>query len=161
MTRDEILAQYRPIRAAIRRILRRAMDACGRADMMRAAKQIGLWFGEGLLSDSDEAVEMMSDIALFEPTQRGRRAFNRFLAGQAQQLDPPDLALAQRMAGAFFSLFRCAGRHAAAGLWLEDLLDGDRRLWIVDEALEARPRRRESSSACACSMPARSTPALA
>jgi hypothetical protein len=30
-----------------------------------------------------------------------------------------------------------AGRHGAAGLWLEDMLAGDRRLWLVDEALEA------------------------
>jgi hypothetical protein len=30
-----------------------------------------------------------------------------------------------------------AGRHKAAGLWLEDLLADDRRLRLVDEALEA------------------------
>ena len=40
------------------------------------------------------------------------------------------------MAGARFSIFRVAGRHEAAGLWLEDMLAGDRRLWLVDEALE-------------------------
>src|SRR3712207_3450098 len=41
------------------------------------------------------------------------------------------------MAGAWFSIFRVAGRHEAVGLWLEDMLAGDRRLWLVDEALEA------------------------
>jgi hypothetical protein len=41
------------------------------------------------------------------------------------------------MAGAWFSIFRVAGRHEVAGLWLEDMLAGDRRLWLVDEALEA------------------------
>jgi hypothetical protein len=41
------------------------------------------------------------------------------------------------MAGAWFSVFRVAGRHKAAGLWLEDMLDEARRLWPVDEALEA------------------------
>jgi hypothetical protein len=30
-----------------------------------------------------------------------------------------------------------AGRHEAAGLWLEDMLAGNRRLWLMDEALEA------------------------
>ena len=48
-----------------------------------------------------------------------------------------DRALAERMAGAWFSIFRVAGRHEAVGLWLEDMLAGNRRLWLMDEALEA------------------------
>jgi hypothetical protein len=75
--------------------------------------------------------------ALFEPNQRGRRAFDRFLAERAERLTATDRALAERMAGAWFSIFRVAGRHEVAGLWLEDMLAGDRRLWLVDEALEA------------------------
>ena len=139
MTRDEILAFYRPIRASIQHILRLAQSICSRGDLTRAAKQLRLW-AEGeisLIEDDDVAAEMLADIALFEPNQRGRRAFDRFLAGQAQQLSAPDIALAQRMAGAVFSLFRVAERHEAAGVWLEDLLDGDRRLWLVDEGFEA------------------------
>lgn len=138
MTRDEALALYRPMRASIRRVLGDAVRACSRADMMRAAKQLGCWAdGSIAVPEGEEAIEMISDVALFEPNQRGRRAYDRFLSGPAQQLDAPDLALAQRMAGAAFSIFRCAGRHEAAGVWLEDLLDGDRRLWMMDEALEA------------------------
>jgi hypothetical protein len=76
----------------------------------------------------------MSDIALFEPNQRGRRAFDVFLAAKARQLDAADLELAQRMGKAFFSLFRCTARHEVAGVWLEDLLAGNRRL-ADDEAL--------------------------
>jgi hypothetical protein len=41
------------------------------------------------------------------------------------------------MTRAFFSLFRVAERHEAAGLWLEDLLDDNCRLWLVDKGLEA------------------------
>ncbi len=106
---------------------------------MRAAKQLGLW-AEGeisLIEDDDAAAEMLADIALFEPNQRGRRAFDRFLARPVQQLSAPDIALAQRMAGAAFSLFRFAERHEVAGVWLEDLLDGNRRLWLMDEGFEA------------------------
>jgi hypothetical protein len=105
---------------------------------MRAAKQLGLW-GDGkiVLPRGDEAAEMLADIALFEPNQRGRRAFDVFLGGKAHQLDPADFALAQRMGDAFFSLFRFAGRHEAAGVWLEDLLAGNRKLWLMDESMEA------------------------
>ncbi len=79
---------------------------------------------------------MFVDVALFEPNQRGRRAFERFLAEKGEQLDITDRALAQRMTRAFFSVFRVAERHEAAGLWLEDLLDENRRLWLVDKSLE-------------------------
>ena len=79
---------------------------------------------------------MLTDVALFEPNQRGRRVFDRFLADKAPSLGAADFALAQRMAGAFFSIFRLAGRHEAAGLWLEDMLRGDRRLWLMDRSLE-------------------------
>ena len=140
MTRDEALALYRPIRAGIQRVLRVATTVCSRADMTRAAKQLGLWAESQIAVRDDEAVNMLTDIALFEPNQRGRRAFDRFLEGKAQQLDPADLALAQCMAGAFFSIFHVVGRHEMAGLWLEDLVDAERRLWLMDEALESSAR---------------------
>ena len=60
---------------------------------------------------------MLCDIALFEPNQRGRRAFDVFLAARARKLDATDFELAQRMGKAFFSLFfpariRAQGNHA-------------------------------------------------
>ena len=127
MTRDQALRLYRPIRAAVRRILRVAIRVCSQSDVMRAAKALGLWVdGKVVLPEYDEAAEMLSDIALFEPNQRGRRAFDVFLGGKALQLDAADFELAQRMDNAFFSLFRCTARHEVAGVWLEDLLDGSR-----------------------------------
>ncbi|HYZ32899.1 MAG TPA: hypothetical protein VE684_11545 [Crenalkalicoccus sp.] len=136
MTRAEVLAQYRPIRVGIRRVLREATKACGRADLNRAVKQVAPWAEAAELEDEDTA-EMLVDVALFEPNQRGRRAFDRFLAENGERLTPVDRALAGRMAGAWFSIFRVAGRHEAAGLWLEDMLAGNRRLRLMDEALEA------------------------
>jgi hypothetical protein len=136
MTRAEVLAQYRPIRAGIRRVLREATVACSRADLNRAVKQVAPWAEAADLEQADTA-EMLVDVALFEPNQRGRRAFDRFLADRGERLSTTDHALAERMAGAWFSIFRIAGRHEAAGLWLEDILAGDCRLWLMDEALEA------------------------
>src|SRR5271165_2854221 len=95
---------------------------------------------------------MLSDIALFEPNQRGRRAFDVFLAAKARQLDAADFELAQRMGKAFFSLFRCSARHEfglrtssteteAFGLWM--------KAW-------RRPPRQTELLACAYSTPANS-----
>jgi len=93
-----------------------------------------------VLDDDDETLEMLVDIALFEPNQRGRLAFDTFYLRQGQQLDAADRLLAGRMTAAVFSLFRHAGKHEVAGIWLEDLLDQDRRLWLMDEALEQSGR---------------------
>ena len=78
MTRAEVLAQYRPVRAGIRRVLREATKACGQADLNRAVKQVAPWAETAEIED-DATAEMLVDVALFEPNQRGRRAFDRFL----------------------------------------------------------------------------------
>ena len=84
MTREEALAFYHPIRASVRRILSAAISVCNQSDFMRAAKQLGLWVeGTIALPEGDQAADMLSDIALFEPNQRGRRAFDVFLARQS------------------------------------------------------------------------------
>jgi hypothetical protein len=138
MTRDQTLELYRPIHASVRRILRAAVRVCNQSDFMRAAKLLGFWTdGKIVLPEGDEAAEMLSDIALFEPTQRGRRAFDAFLSGKALQFDAADLELAQRMGQAFFSLFQRTARHELAGVWLKDLLDGNRRVWLMDESMES------------------------
>ena len=131
-----MLARYRPIRTGIRRVLREATDACGRPDLSRAAKQVAPWAEDEDLQN-ERVVEMLADVALFGPNQRGRRAYDRFLAERAGRLGAADRALAERMATAWFSLFRVAGRHETAGVWLEDTLADNRRLWLMDEAFEA------------------------
>jgi hypothetical protein len=84
MTREEALAFYHPIRESVRRILGAAISACNQSDLIRAAEQLGLW-GDGKISlpEGEQAAEMLSDIALFEPNQRGRRAFDVFSCRQS------------------------------------------------------------------------------
>jgi hypothetical protein len=138
MTRDEALALYYPIRASVQRVLSAAIPVCTQSDLMRAAKQLALWRdGTISLPEDDIASEMLSDIALFEPNQRGRRAFDVFLGAKARKLDAADFEMAQRMGKAFFSLFRCAARHEVAAIWLDDLLDDNRKIWLMDEGMEA------------------------
>lgn len=132
--RAEVLARYRPVRAAIQAVLRAAVDRCRKADFTRAAKHLALWDQSQL--DDDTILDMMSDIALMEPNQRGRRVYDGFLTEAAAALPPAERAIAERMAGATFSIFRIADWHEAAGVWIEDLLRPERRLWLLDESLE-------------------------
>ncbi len=119
-------------------MLNLAVGACNKSDWMRAAKQLGIWNdGSIVVPEGSEAMQMVCDVALFEPNQHKRRAYDRFLAEGAKTLDPPNEALAELMGRARFAIFRYAGRHVAAGCWLEDLLDDDRRIWLMDESMEA------------------------
>jgi len=70
-------------------------------------KQVAPWAEAAELEDDDSA-EMLADVALFEPNQRGRRAFDRFLTEKGERLNAANRALAERMAGAWFSIFRAA-----------------------------------------------------
>jgi hypothetical protein len=105
--------------------------------LKRAAKHLGIWWEDRIVADDETTIDMVTDIALFEPNQRKRRAYDRFLEEHAHGLDPTDLDLADRMASAFFSIFRAVGRHPAGGIWVEDILNENRRLWVFDEGLES------------------------
>ena len=136
MTRDEALAQYRPIRAAIQRVLAQAPKVCTGADWKRAARALGFEVADSIEVGSEREIEMLGDVALFEPNQRGKRAYDRFLKTQADQLEPEDRDVAQRMANAFFSIFEVIGRHETAGVWLKDLLIDSEPMWLMDESIE-------------------------
>jgi hypothetical protein len=137
MTRDEVLAEYRPIRAAIQRVLAQASNVCTAADWQRSARALGFEVADSIEVGSEREIEMLGDVALFEPNQRGNRAYDRFLKTQADQLEPEDWDVAQRMANAFFSIFEVVGRHDTAGVWLKDLLIDSSPIWLMDESMEA------------------------
>ena len=134
MTRDEVLDRYRPLRAGIERILSEAPRACRKAEMKRALSEIAPWAEQSQLVGG--VLDMMIDVAFFEPDRGGQRTVDRFLTRHGKGLSADDRDLVANMSQAWFSLFRVAGRHDAAGIWLEDLLDGDRRVWLMDENLE-------------------------
>ena len=137
MTRDEVLSTYGPLRASIQRVLKAAVRACNDADWKRAAKQVGAWSDGRIEVEDERAIEMIADVALFEANQRGTRAYDRFVERQGNELEAADRDLANRMGDARFSLFRVAGRHELAGVWLHDVLNRDERIWVLDQGLEA------------------------
>ena len=137
MTRNEALRLYRPIRAGIQRVLKAALHTCNAADWKRGATQLGVWSPGRIEVQDESALDMVADVGLFEPNQRGRRSYDRFLERQGKDLDPADLDLAERMRSARFPVFRIIGRHELAGVWVDDVLNESQRIWILDQGLEA------------------------
>jgi hypothetical protein len=136
VTRDEAITHYRLTRTGIQRVLKAAVATCTAADLKRAAKQLGVWANDRIEVEDETAIDMVMDLALFEPNQRGKRAFDRFLASRAPEFGADHLDLARRMASARFSIFRVTGRHELAGVWVQDLLGRNEPTWIFDEGLE-------------------------
>lgn len=140
MTRDDILAAYRPLRASIQSVLKVAISTCTSSDWRRAAKLLCFDLEEqdrdGLLAEAQHT-EMLMDLALFEPNQSGRRTYDRFLKSAARKVAPADQQVARALGGAFFSVFRVQAHHEIAGVWLEDLLNSGPLIWVVDEGMEA------------------------
>ncbi|WP_375465524.1 hypothetical protein [uncultured Methylobacterium sp.] len=134
-TRGGVLARYRPIRASVQAVLRQAVRQCKKPDFDRAAKHLDLVDDAQL--DDEETFAMLCDVALFEPNQRRRRVIDGFLARHIDTVAPTDREVARRLGSAFLSIFRVAGWHEAGGVWLDDLLDAERRIWLMDEGLEA------------------------
>ena len=134
-SRAAIIARYRPVRASIQRVLAQAVGTCRKADFERAAKHLDLMHEMEL--DDPEVINMLSDVALFERNQRGRRVVDAFIKESLDELAAGDRDVAQRLGTAFFSIFRVADWHDAAGVWVEDLLAHERRLWLLDEGIEA------------------------
>jgi hypothetical protein len=66
-SREDILAQYRPIRASIQSVLRKAVRSCRKLDFDRAAKHLDLWDQKQL--DDGGVFEMLCDVALMEPVR--------------------------------------------------------------------------------------------
>ena len=90
LSRESALTLYRPVRSSIQAVLRKAVGFCRKADFERAAKHLDLW-DQSHLEDST-ILDMISDIALFEPNQRGRRVYDIFLKKRDQRLEAGQLA---------------------------------------------------------------------
>jgi hypothetical protein len=133
MTAEEVSASVDAIIASISTIKYAARKSCGPSDVKRAAHSMGALIGGKVESPLGEGgVEMLADLLFFEPNEHGIRPFDRFLSGPARTLPDHEQEIARRMGRGFFSIFRLAEKHETLGTWVEDILDNDRRLWVVD-----------------------------
>jgi hypothetical protein len=132
-TLEEVHTIFEDVNTSVQAVNPRMLRSCGPNDLKRAAQSMGILVGGKIDAPNGEAsYEMVADLALFEPNERGIRPVDRFPSGPALTLSERDQDIARRMGRSFFSLFRLAGQHALSGTWVEDILDNDRRIWLLD-----------------------------
>ena len=135
MSRDEVLARYRPLRAISTRHHTEAMRFFSRPALLEQARHLGLSAGKTLAAESVDELTLAFDLAIHTARPDHTRAVDRY-AGAARPRPGSDGALVlEAMRRARFSPWRVERRHAVVGLVVQDLLRED-EAWLVDEALE-------------------------
>jgi hypothetical protein len=133
MNAEELPAFVESLRTSLAAIHEVARKCCGVGDLNRAARSMGVQVGREIDAPGGDAdLEMVADLVFFGANDRGVRPFDRFLAGPVRTLPEREQELARRMGRAWFSVFRRTGEHETTGTWVEDILDNDRRIWMID-----------------------------
>lgn len=135
MSRDEILARYRHLRAISTRHHTEALNFLSQSALVEQARQLGLAMGKTLVAESMDELTLAFDLAIHAARPGHSRAIDRY--ARAAQLQPgsDEFVALEAMRRARFSVWRVERRHEVAGLIVQDLLrQGE--AWLVDEALE-------------------------
>lgn len=138
MTRDEILDRYQRYRQACTAIQTAAVRSVSNASLLATAKRLGLSDGKRIVAESDDDLVLVFDLALHTAPRGRRRAIDRYAASHHPS-SGDEAAVLAALRDTRFSLYRVRGKHAEAGIRLEDLLRGG-EAWLVDVNLEATAR---------------------
>ncbi len=149
MQRNEILNRYRHLRAISTRHHGATLDRVARPAILERAKHLGLAYGQTLVAESEEAMTLIFDLAIYTAKSGRSRAIDRYAKAVALSLDPDEARTLDAMCEAQFSVWRIERHHEVAGLMVTDVLR-DNETWLVDEALavSARPGLSFASRLC-------------
>jgi hypothetical protein len=115
---EEVPTLFESLGTAIVAIHGVPRKSCGPSDLKRAAKAMGsLVAGTIEQPRGDGSIEMLVDLAVFEPNDRGIRPFDRFLAGPALKLPIREQDIARRMGCASSSICKLVEKHETKGTW--------------------------------------------
>lgn len=134
MQQAQILDRYRHLRAINTRHHSGALDRLARSGLLEQARHLGLAHGQTLLTDSDEEVTLIFDLAIHTARPGRTRAIDRYAKAAGFPRDSDEAHTLEAMRQARFSIWQVVRRHETAGIVVIDLLR-DRETWLVDEAL--------------------------
>lgn len=136
MTRQEMLARYRHLRAINRRQQSDALDLVPKSALFDCARRLRIARGRTLMLDNPDEMTLVFDLLVHAGVGGRTRAIDRYAArnkpapGTAEALV---LSMAQQ---ARFAVWQVEQRHEMIGVWVSDFMSHE-RLWLIDESLEA------------------------
>ncbi|MDR2856574.1 MAG: hypothetical protein LBV50_01855 [Novosphingobium sp.] len=137
-TADIAAAGYPAVREAFNDVLALCVGRLTATEQALAKEILDI----GLLDKDTPGIEaMFADTALFSDkgarnSRSGRRrAIDRIAPKLPLKRDPLKSEIAARLPHAFFSVFTVVGLHEEGGVWMHDLLDKGRPLWLMDRSL--------------------------
>jgi hypothetical protein len=139
MTREEILARYRRLRAISRRHHEEALRFLSRHALLDHARALGLAFGKTIVADNEGDLTLVFDLMVHAPKGTRSRAIDRYRKATPLAPDSDEARVLEAMCRARFSLWQVERRHETAGLVVLDLLR-QTEVWLVDEGLEQSAR---------------------
>jgi hypothetical protein len=135
MSRDEVLARYRHLRAISTRHHTEALRFLSRPALLEQARQLGLTTGEMLVAESMGEFTLVVDLAIYTSRPGRSRAIDRYAGAARLQPGSDEALVLEAMRRARFSVWRVERRHEVVGLVVQDLLrQGE--AWLVDAAME-------------------------
>lgn len=136
MTGSEIVARYRHLRALANRIQRDALDRVSSRNLLEQGRALGLADGHRWLTDTDDEMAIVCDMAVYSRRQGGSRAIDRHAAMMDAEPGSDEAHVIAAFQAARFSIWRIERRHAEAGLVVLDVLRGG-ETWLMDLNLAA------------------------
>ncbi|UEM24235.1 hypothetical protein JL100_031790 (plasmid) [Skermanella mucosa] len=102
----------------------------------QVAKRLGLRVKAGVIEADDDAMMLVSDLALYGRVAGSSRAIDRYARAASGSLDAFDRKLLEALRRNWFSVLRLTARHPVAGWYADDLLLSRTGLWLMNESLE-------------------------
>ena len=136
MANTEILDRYRRLRAISTHHHSTALDHVARPAFMGCAKHLGLAYGQALLTESEEEMTLIFDLAVHTAKPGRSRAIDRYARATAFPPGSDEARTLDAIRSARFSIWRIERHHVDAGVIVTDVLR-EREVWLVDEALTA------------------------
>jgi hypothetical protein len=134
MPQRDILERYRHLRGITTRHHSAALARLAGPTLLEQAKHLGLAYGRTLITESEEEMTLIFDLAVHTAKPGRSRAIDRYAKATALSPGSDEAKVLEAIRQARFSLWRIESRDETAGLVVKDVLR-DNETWLVDESL--------------------------
>jgi len=135
MTRDQVLARYRRLRAISKAHNNAVFQFLSPGAVMQHVRRLGLGYRGRVIIASDSEATLASDLAVYTAPPGRSRALDRYARNAPPPAGSDEALMLDAMRNSRFAVLVMRRRHPAAGLVYTDLFR-EEDIWLVDEGQE-------------------------